>query len=83
MQVVVSRWDSKMDLMVVPLDDFDIILGNDFFIAAKVAILPCLYSLLISNEEKPSFVVGYSLPIDAKVHKSKVEMVFIMQLARG
>lgn len=43
-QVVIGRWDGKIDLMVVPLDGFDIILSNDLFVATKVAICP-MYSV--------------------------------------
>ncbi|GAV91451.1 gag-asp_proteas domain-containing protein [Cephalotus follicularis] len=31
-QISMGEWAGKIDLMVVPLDDFDLILGNDFFI---------------------------------------------------
>ena len=76
-QVVVCRWDDKMDLMVVPLDDFDMILGNDFFIAAKMAILPHLFGLLISNE-KPCFVVGHSIRTDALSWKDVMETIAVI-----
>lgn len=62
--------------MVILLDDFDMILNNDFYVIAKVAILPHLFSLLIGNEENPCFVVGHSIAVD--VRKPKVEIVFAM-----
>lgn len=31
----IGAWSGQWNLMVVPLDDFDVILGNDFFVAAK------------------------------------------------
>ncbi|KAG6503122.1 hypothetical protein ZIOFF_035412 [Zingiber officinale] len=45
-------------LMVVPLDDFDIILGNEFLVTAHVAVMPHLGGLLIADENCPSFVQG-------------------------
>ena len=71
-------WDDKMDLMVVLLNDFDMILSNDFFVTTKIAILPHLFGLLIGNEEKSCFVTGHSIPIDVEVCECKVEMVFTM-----
>lgn len=31
----IGSWSGQLNLMVVPLDDFDVIFGNDFFVAAK------------------------------------------------
>ena len=42
----------------MPLDDFDFILGNDFFQRAKVALLPHLNGLQIMDEKQPCFVAG-------------------------
>lgn len=36
-QIRVGEWAGQIDLKVVPLGDFDVILGNDFFVTAKVA----------------------------------------------
>lgn len=57
-QVVINGWDNKIELMVVPLNDFDMIPSNDFFVAAKVAVLPHLFGLLIGNEEKLALLQG-------------------------
>ena len=40
--------------MVVPLDDFDIILSIDFMCNANVAVLPLLGRMLIVDEGNPS-----------------------------
>ncbi|GMP63109.1 hypothetical protein CsSME_00024932 [Camellia sinensis var. sinensis] len=57
--------------MAVPLDDCDFILGNDFFVAAKVALMPYLDGLLISDEKEPCFVA------------KKDEMLLAMQVRNG
>ena len=44
------------------MDDFDFMLGNDFFQRAKVALLPHLNGLLIMDEKQSCFVVGISKP---------------------
>ena len=50
----------RYDRLGVPLDDFDFILGNDFFQRAKVALLPHLNGLLIMDEKQPCFVADIS-----------------------
>lgn len=52
----VGDWNGKVDLMVYPLDDFELILGNEFFVAAKVAVVPHLCGILIADEKQPCFV---------------------------
>ena len=39
-----------------PLDDFDIILGNEFFVLAKAIPMPFLGRMLIMDESQPCFV---------------------------
>ena len=55
-------WKGTLDFLSVPLDDFDFILGNDFFQRAKVALLPDLNGLLIMDKKQPCFVDGISKP---------------------
>ncbi|GAV63450.1 gag-asp_proteas domain-containing protein, partial [Cephalotus follicularis] len=57
-QIATGDWAEKVDLMVVPLDDFDLILGNDFFIYEKVIMMPHQCGLFIMNERSPCFVLG-------------------------
>ncbi|TXG51266.1 hypothetical protein EZV62_023790 [Acer yangbiense] len=42
--------------MVVPLDDFDLILGVEFFVNAKAMLLPYLQGILIGDEESLCFI---------------------------
>ena len=43
-------------MLCVPFDDFDLILGIDFFLKAKVALLPHLGGLMFLEETMPCFV---------------------------
>ena len=62
MAIQMGEWKGTIDFLGVPLDDFDFILGNDFFQRAKVALLSHLNGLLIMDEKQPSFVAGISKP---------------------
>ena len=72
-----------MNLMVVPLDDFDVILGNDFFRTAKVALMPYLCGLLISDERAPCFVPGCNKPDDNKGVKRNASTLSAIQIQNG
>ena len=54
--VHVGNWKGKCNLLCVQLDDFDLILGVDFFLKAKVALLPHLGGLMFLEESMPCFV---------------------------
>jgi hypothetical protein len=47
----VGDWSGKVKFLVVPLDDFDIILGNMFFVLAKAVPMPFFGGLLIMDEK--------------------------------
>ena len=49
--IQMGDWKGTIDFLSVPLDDFDFILGNDFFQRAKVALLPHLNGLLIMDKK--------------------------------
>ena len=40
----------------MPLDDFDLILGVDFLLRAKVALIPHLSELMVLEEKQSCFV---------------------------
>ncbi|KAK9159687.1 hypothetical protein Syun_006028 [Stephania yunnanensis] len=42
--------------MAVPLDDFDVILGNDFLHMGSIALMPFLRGLFVMNKSHPCFV---------------------------
>lgn len=47
----VGEWSGKVNFMVVPLDDFNTILDNEFFILAKAVLMSFVGGLLIMNEK--------------------------------
>lgn len=53
-ELKVGSWSGQCGLMAIPLDDFDVILGNEFL----VAVMPHLGGLLIAYVDNPSFVKG-------------------------
>ena len=44
----------------MPLDDFDVILGNDFLVQVKGSIHPHLGSMFIADEKEPCSVKSIS-----------------------
>ncbi|KAK9100739.1 hypothetical protein Scep_024169 [Stephania cephalantha] len=52
----VGSWEGKINLMAVPLDDFDVILGNDFLHIGSIALMPFLRGLFVMNKSHPCFV---------------------------
>ena len=47
----VGEWTGKLNFLVMELDDFDVILGDEFLVAAKAALLPFIGILLILDEK--------------------------------
>ena len=52
----VGEWKGKINLLCVPFDDFNLILGIDFFLKSKAALIPHLGGLMILEEKQPYFV---------------------------
>ena len=52
----VGEWEGMCEFRVVTMDDFDMILGIEFFITAQVAVLPYMGGISTSNATKPCFV---------------------------
>lgn len=59
MQVQISEWSGNLDVMVIAMDDFDIILDNNFLMKARVSVVPHLSGLLITDSKKPCFIEGF------------------------
>ncbi|KAL0308024.1 UNVERIFIED_CONTAM: hypothetical protein Sangu_2998500 [Sesamum angustifolium] len=57
-ELCVGSWSGQCKFVTVGLDDFDVILGIDFFVNANVIILPRMCGIFISGGDKPSFVKG-------------------------
>ena len=76
----VGEWNGKINLLCVPLDDFNLILGIDFFLKSKAALIPHLGGLMILEEKQPCFVPA----VKGKAEKhGKAKMVSALQLKKG
>lgn len=53
--IKLGHWEGKTDLVVVPMDDFDVILGMEFLLEKKAIPIPNAHNLLIMGE-KPCVV---------------------------
>ena len=47
----VGEWIGKVNFLVMELDDFDVILGDEFLVATKAVLLPFIGVLLILDEK--------------------------------
>ena len=47
----IGDWKGTCNLLCVPLDDFDLILGVDFLLRVKVALIPHLGRLMVLEEK--------------------------------
>ncbi|TXG47935.1 hypothetical protein EZV62_027229 [Acer yangbiense] len=79
----VGSWQGRCSLMVVPLDDFDLILGVEFFVKAKAMLLPYLRGILIGDEESPCFVQACGGTQDIKQGKDKGTVISAKQVDKG
>ena len=68
------------NLLCVPLDDFNLIIGVDFLLKAKVALIPHLGGFVVLEEKKP-YLVQALMAKDGG--KSQPEMLFAIQLKKG
>ena len=76
----VGEWKGKCNLLCVPLDDFNMILGIDFFLKFKAALIPHLGGLIFLEEKQPCFVLA--VKGNGEKH-GKAEMVLTLQLKKG
>ena len=79
--VQVGNWKGKCNLMCVQLDDFDLILGVDFFLKAKVALLSHLGGLMFLEESMPCFVQAIQEGSGKK--NQQPELLSAIQLKKG
>ena len=76
----VGEWKGKINLLCIPFDDFNLILGIDFFLKSKAALIPHLGGLMILEEKQPCFVPA----VKGKAEKhGKAKMVSALQLKKG
>lgn len=77
----INGWSGKVDLMVYPLDDFELILGNEFLKVAKVAVMPHLGGILIADEKQPCFVSGHA--VNKRTREVKGGCLSAIQVQKG
>lgn len=54
--LVVGSWEDVINMMIARHDDFDLILGAELMVKAKVSIMPHLGGIFIGDENTPCFV---------------------------
>ena len=69
-----------MNFLIMKLDDFDVILGDEFYVAA---LLPFIGVMLIFNEKQPCYVPIRHVVGNSKTSKGKEPMVSAMQVSMG
>ena len=57
------------------MDDFDVILGDEFFVVAKAALLPFIGEMLIFDEKQPCYVPTRYVTGNSKTSKGKEPIV--------
>ena len=80
MRFKVGEWTRKVNFLIMKLDDFDVILGDEFFVAA---LLPFTGVMLIFNEKQPCYVPVRHVARNSKTSKGKEPMVLAVQVEHG
>ncbi|GAV79110.1 gag-asp_proteas domain-containing protein [Cephalotus follicularis] len=79
----VGAWKGQLNLMIVPLDDFDVILGIDFLTRNKAVPMPHLKGLMFMGENQPCFISGNMMEGHKCGNKGKSAMLSAMQISDG
>ena len=69
-----------MNFLIMQLDDFDVILGDEFFVAARATLLPFIRVMLIFDEKQPCYILARCVIGNNKTSKGKGPMVSAMQV---
>ena len=64
-----------MNFLIMNLDDFDVILDDEFFVVAKATLLPFIGVMLIFDEKQPCYVPARRKIGNSKTSKGKKPMV--------
>ncbi|KAF3975229.1 hypothetical protein CMV_001501 [Castanea mollissima] len=75
----VGEWTGKLNFLIMKLDDFDVILGDEFFVATKITLLPFIGVILIFDEKQPCYVLAKCVTGNNKTSEGKEAMVLAMQ----
>lgn len=60
-ELKIGSWFGQCNLMVVPLDDSDVIIRNEFLAAAQLAVMPHLEGLLFADANNHSFMKWHTM----------------------
>ncbi|KAK4382007.1 hypothetical protein Sango_2915800 [Sesamum angolense] len=82
-ELKVSNWTGKCNLMVFPLDDFDVILGMDFLLLASAMVIPYLNGLFIVDQNSTCFVQATYLQDSIRSVEKKYSLISAMQVKAG
>lgn len=74
----IGQWEGHSNFTVVPLDDFDLILGQDFLRWARAVVMPLWEKLVILSSDEP-FVVRTT----GRKKGGKLRLVFAMSMKRA
>lgn len=75
--IQIGSWNGKIDLIVANIDDFKIVIGNDWLLANRVALFPFMQSLGIMGDV-PCFV-----PATLQESDKGPKLLSAMQLKKG
>ena len=68
----IGEWSGTCTLLVLPLDNIDCILGMDFFVSNKVALIPHLGGVLIGEGTNQYYVqAGFDCDMSHSIHLSE------------
>lgn len=76
-ELKIRAWSGKTYLLVVPMDDFQVVLGMDFFSKVKAVPIPFVNTVCILEESAPCMV-----PV-LQGTKASGKMLSALQLTRG
>ncbi|KAK0598331.1 hypothetical protein LWI29_033736 [Acer saccharum] len=78
----IGSWQGTVNMMVVPLDDFDFILGIEFFRKAKATLMPSHWGIVIMDGDSPCYVQAEMEGIQT-INKGKGAEISAKQLEKG
>ena len=70
----------KVNFLIIKLDDFDVILGDEFFVTTKATLQPFIDVMLIFDEKYPCYVLATCRVGNSMTSKGKEPMVSGMQV---
>lgn len=72
MKFKVGEQTGNANFLIMQLNDVNVILGNEFFVEAKAALLPFIRAMLIFYETQPCYVLARRMSGNRKISKGKI-----------